>query len=277
LPKNYEEQAQSLGPRVSTEQAELRTRDVKRISSKYKVYFIHGTRPDEVNLNNPWLARRTKWRNKLDILLGFSLELSASTVRAGDGPNNMFSRLGVILRTGTVYFAQDRDAGTRTTEQGGKDTWSPRMRNLEDDIENAILHRGTSVLAWNEFIIGGDVQFAGLYVCFDRKDSDRYLETNPNYFRRINGSDLLTTDRINEVISVVQAVKMPLYVIHKGVVYEAEHGTKDGQGYIRRKGELISPESISSSNFSLSTQEMEEARDRASIYLEIKPPPRKEE
>lgn len=130
---------------------------------------------------------------------------------------------------------------------------------------------------WNEFIVGGDVQFAGLYVCFDRRNNDRSLEIDPNRFKRMNGYDLLTQNRINEVISVVQAIKIPLYVIQEGVVYEAEYGMESGQGYIRREGESVNPDGISKSTFSLSSQEMEAARGRTSGYLKIRPQPKIEE
>lgn len=260
---------------------ERRIKDIRTIASKYNVYFIHGIRPDRVNPNNPGLERHTQWRNKLDILLGHDLELSTSTIREGDGAENMFSRIGVILRKGTAGDARAGDAGTIATKTGGKATYSTRMTNPQEDIGRAIFYRRDIITSgisdWNEFIVGGDIQFAGLYVCLDRRDSDRMLEMNPNEFKRRNGYDLLTQERIKEVADVAQAINIPLFAIQEGVVYEAEYGMENGQYYIRKKGEPITPAAISNSTFSLSAYEMEAARKRTSGYLKIRLRPKKEE
>lgn len=250
--------------------------NVGYVSTRYNTVFISGIRPTIKGggSNNEGLADDTSWQTKLDILLGYNLELSTSTIREGDRPEQMISRLGVILRKGEIKGAFSGDMGTQATGTGKKVFSNAiSMANPQRDIEWALFNRHHTSSEWNELIIGGDVQLAGLYVSLERKNKDSTLE-DTGLRTGMKNDDRITQDRVNEVIAVIQALKMPLYVIENGVVYHADYGLDNGRSYIRKAGEPLNPEEILSSKFDLSSAELEAARGRAAKYLKAKPQPK---
>lgn len=190
---------------------------VERISRENNAIFVHGIRPDiKGGQNNYVLHPSTKWENKVDIALTERpIELSTSTIQAGDGPGRMWSRMGLILSGGAVTFARPVDAGTVVYSRGSRPTHNRLSPPLEESINKTMarMKNRTDPYEMNELIVSNP-EFAGFYISRD-----------PLPFGESPDRD--DTGRDQDIIELAQEIGMPIFIVKNGRVYRSTKAELD--------------------------------------------------
>ncbi len=186
-------------------QEDQKERDVKNISKKYNATFIHGIHPNFLPSDNSMLENWVDWKTKLKILTTFEPTISTSTIKEGDDWKRMWSRMGVILSGGSIESASFADQGSRA--RGIKERENQQSGPIHEQIEKAIMtEKDPNQLGYNELVVKNP-EISGFYVCLD--------ETN----------DIIKRDMVfhSEIAETAAEMRLKLYAIQGGVVYEAEY------------------------------------------------------
>lgn len=170
---------------------------------------------------------------------------------------NMWSRMGVILSSGSVELAASGDISTQVS--GVEDRINNRFNYIksrlttQEMINLAISRRDPR--SYNEFIID-DPEIAGFYICAD--------QLRP-------GAERVRRDMVPhiEIIKAMSSLNIPIFVIKEGRVYRSRIAkSADSEEVLVPDGEPITPEEITNLQINISDQKRKEARDRASRYLQ---------
>ncbi|MBI3260870.1 hypothetical protein HYZ64_00670, partial [Candidatus Berkelbacteria bacterium] len=92
----------SQSEKVREYEKEYESRLIPNIVKKHQAVFVHGIHPTFTPRENSLLKQGIDWKTKLKIALTLEPTLAASTIKKGDTPDNLWSRMGVILREGFV-------------------------------------------------------------------------------------------------------------------------------------------------------------------------------
>jgi|GEM_PF-2613869 len=225
------------------EQHEIR--DVKNVVQKHNVTFVHGIHPNFIPDSNSPLEKGVDWETKADIVLALNTSLSTSTIKLGDGPSNMWSRVGVILNGGEVTSAYHADAGTVASKPGTERDTGFGYSNpdtIAKEIDTAINDRRIDTdRGYNELTVNNP-GVSGFYIC--REESMSGSQRNDDY----------------EPVKIAQYCKnrgVPLYEIINGEVWVTEYDNKTEKVNAVRK---LKPEELKQSSNKPSPENTERLR-----------------
>lgn len=191
-------------------QEDLRESAVENIIGKHGVVFVHGIR-DTDHLPHSFVKTPLRWEDKLFINLAIGPTLSTSTIKEGRTIKSMFARSGVILSGGQVTTAYAYDMGSISTDFFSKGNRPEEHGHMAREIKNALDESDKkSKEDQNEFVIRNP-QICGLYFCLDGVESERFKGSSGD----------IDCPEISRIQAVVDEIKIPLYAIKNGVVYEA--------------------------------------------------------
>lgn len=190
----------------SAYEKELQAKDVGNIMDRYDAVVVHAIHPTFDPTANSLLEKGVPWQTKLKIIFALEPTLSCSTVIPGDGYENMWARMGVVLKKGMVSQASSQDAGTLATGLKSRSGWS-ESRDIEKEIDQAITQRDKH--GYNELVVENP-GVGGLYACLDP------LPPSLMKFDLVSDKDLQ---------GVAQEMGMPLYGLLKGEVYRTRYNS----------------------------------------------------
>lgn len=201
-------------------QEKLEKKEAQEISSiehnikKYSANFIHGIRPGFTPEYNSLLNKDVDWKTKTLLFLTLEPSSSVSTIKEGNSENNMFSRIGIILKDGQIEAASPTDVGSFAIKAGKRiDLRSSRQQiPIDQQIEEAI-NSNPAKRKYNEFIIQKP-KTAGFYVSLDEMDPKQKKYYNIP---------------IKDIIEFTSSLNMPIYAFKKGVLYEAEYNKETNE------------------------------------------------
>jgi len=188
------------------------------IAKEKKVLFIHSILPNYIPGDNSPFKNGVDWRVRLEVLLNLRRSISASSFKVGDdgdGVDNMWGRMGVILDGGEIEYAYEKDAGVVSTGVWGTDTstsFEMRGESIAESVDLAIDKRKPQGPgSYNEFRIKNP-RVAGFYICLDKSHKG-------------GPSDIVGHE---EIFKMLNKYKMPLFVIKGGRLYEGSYDEIDG-------------------------------------------------
>lgn len=188
------------------------------ISKKYNAYFVHGTNSEhqsgKVKLMNPVLKTgRITWQDKVAVIAEYAPTIATSSIQVGK-PHRLWEDFGVILSKGVVEEANPSDSGSIAS--GLKDrrvviNSSTSIETYEKNIKDAI----TMPDAYNEIIVGGDPQIAGLYINFDSPLASTEGITA--------AWDNTVFTSYQEIFGSARSFGMDVFVFKNGMAHEAQY------------------------------------------------------
>lgn len=256
LNRFYEDQykkLQSFEEREKLKQNEKEISEVQNAAEAYGVYFIHGINASiEGGQRNELINPTASWEAKLDILLGYSPAISASTINGGQNSANynsadaMWANQGVILNGGTIITASAEDSESTAQGLHERTPFGAQIIPLTEQINNAITERRRGV--WNELVINNP-SIVGFYVC---KDWDALGIQDPT---RVSDE---------QIYQATSELGIPLYFVKQGVVYDAEYTSSQ----IIPRGDPLPPGEVARRNLVLSEQTRNNASERGLKFLQ---------
>ena len=143
-----------------------RARDVRTLTAEHDAYLIHAISDLSVPDTNSVLRQGTTFEQKAAIL-ALEPTLSTSTIKEGDGRDNMWDRQGVILNRGRVLSASAGDAGTVAGGLNRRSAGNSNSENIGEAIHSAIENRPKhGAAAYNELIVE-QPEVAAFFIGFD--------------------------------------------------------------------------------------------------------------
>ena len=152
-------------------------------------------------------------------------------MRAGEGGESLWARMGVVVSGGSVKTADMRDAGTQAQGLKRRKGWS-YQKNIAERIREAIRqkHHGH----YNELTVENPT-VAGFYI-----------NTDTNEATRTRRSNVLP---VREIIPFIKELSMPLYAMREGELYETTYADDTEEGFIIK--ENVPPHEIAARTFHL--------------------------
>lgn len=186
---------------------EQEERNVSAVMKEYDVVFVHGIHPRFTPRGGGSALDREEvdWKTKCQLLISLEPTISTSTIRKGErfARENMFARMGVIIKGGSVESAHTADVGTQAVSLKERE-YGGHGKEIRRSIEQAIVDKDQGV--YNELVVR-DPKVFGFYLSFDES------EENQNRF------DLLPENVIREF---TDGIGMPLYLLKDGEIHERD-------------------------------------------------------
>jgi hypothetical protein len=234
---------------------QLEVRDVKNVIRNHDVLFVHGILPDYVPDVNSLLHNGVNWKTKLEILLTLEPDIATSTIKSGDSESSFWSWIGVILRDGMVQYASPSDAATRAEAIKGREIWGrggiKQMEAIRGDIGRAVMTFGNK---YNELGVRNP-KVSGFYF-----NPERYWSLSPERRR---------TAPLNEVDAFCREIGMPIYIIERGVAYEARYD-EEKKVFIRTSDVPIVAENMIDREFTPSEEDRRQLLENVSEAFPFK-------
>lgn len=236
--KFYGEQAHEL-------KEQMDVRDVSRQTKRTGEFFIHAIHPDFIPSTNSMLNVDTEWQTKLDIFLAFQPTVSTSSIGAGNTPENMWARMGVVVSNGSIEVVSSSDAGTKATSLKKREGGGFSRKTSDADIDEAVKLKGNH---YNEITVALP-RIAGFFICRDRDEREIPLNLVPS----------------EEIVEKCQSLNMPIFEIINGVLHETEWNCERSELTATK---LITPDEISKRHYDISEEKRRESVER---FLEKSP------
>ena len=229
-----------VGKTVTPREKNVAQTSVPQIVKDYAVYMIHALYAYGGPSENSRMYRDVTWKDKLINTLVNQPTLSTSTIKKGDTERNMFAPQGLLLKGGVVEAARPSDIGSFVS-MGGRITGI--HSNIVDSdkgkieiIGDAIQKRGQNT--YNEFSIRKP-EIAGFYV---------YLQTD----EESGFTTPAATASHEEIKKITDEIQIPVYVMKKGVLYEARYSESKKSFEIAASQKDIKPDDIIKSDYETS-------------------------
>lgn len=133
-------------------------RDVSNVLREHQAIIAHSFTATDKSAAVTVMQKGVTWKERLNTLIGLQPEVPVSTVRDSNPKDELYYRMGAILKGGSIELAESSDAATHV--QGKKRT----KRTSNADIETAIdrsINKDTNF--YNELIVS-QPEVAGIYV-----------------------------------------------------------------------------------------------------------------
>ncbi|MDP3955943.1 MAG: hypothetical protein Q8Q18_01745 [bacterium] len=242
-------------------EAENKMRDLATVALRNNVILIHAINEGVVS-GVQAVKSGTTWHNKLDVLIGLTPSISASTIKEGDRRRNMWGGAGVILKGGHIDTASISDANTsanglqRSAKQPGEfghEGSKETDKNAVEAIDWSITNRPNNLC--NEFIVRRP-EVVALYFYLPKelsqvwaKDPSLYTTyfdagTNPDNPQDVASFEKdVTTPPLTEMLQEGTALGLPVYFMTEGLLYEMTSTVDDkGAEVFIRGREVVKPE-----------------------------------
>ncbi len=243
--KLLEDWYEALPEEYEKHKEEERVRSVETIMQEKGVVFVHGIHPTFTPVGNSLLEKGVDWKTKLRVVLALEPTLSTSTIKEGDGPDRMWSRVGVVLAGGRVESAFSGDGGTQAKGLFKRNTTRVDGDQIRSQIDTAVQDRLAS--GYNELVVSKP-RIAGVYL-----NTDQYQHT-----------EVPDSMRSKDLVEIMKSFpEVPLYIMKGGVVFE---GKFDEATQTLQPGERVSFETLEKNAVVL--DEEEKARQEAEIFKE---------
>jgi hypothetical protein len=241
LQEFYADQSQKYNQFI---EEQTRVRSVENIIKKYNVVFVHGIHPDFIPIRNSLLMPGVDWQTKLDIIIALNPSISTSTIKSGDGPNNMWVPMGVLINGGSIIEAFEANMATQPKNLSIRGRlYSPiDPKKIEWEIDRSIRFRGDQSL--NELTIFRP-QICGAYICREKQPDGTKIKIDPP-----------DPKVIIEFAKECKQRGIPVYEIIKGELWETEYD--EGKDKIVPK-KLIRPDDLTRAPYKISQGEREQA------------------
>lgn len=193
-------------------QEEERIRDVKEVIRRHNQFFVHGLLPYAVPEENSPLHENVDWKTKLKIALALEPALATSTIGRGDGPRQLWSRIGLLINGGRVEAADYTDSASKVHGFGMRIRqirFIGRPEDIKGQITEALRFKGTiqGRARYNELVVSSP-EYAGFYYCTD--------PFSPN-----DATSSLYPP-LAEIAATCRELGLPLYKLEAGRLYRAE-------------------------------------------------------
>lgn len=238
------------GELVKWQEKENRVRDVKNVMQKHDVLFVHAISPHYTPVENSVLRSGVEWKTKMKIALSLEPTLAISTIEEGDTSENMWHKIGFLLKGGRIESMSSRDAATRGQIGGSRITDGSQYfrETSEEQIELSIQRRER----YNEFSVSHP-DYAGLYVAIDEEEKKEVslYDFHPQKKRQ-------DQDMVREVCLFGKEMQLPVFVIKNGIPHRAEWDEKEGKMTL---GDSLSTKDLLEQGRTLPPQEKAELLD----------------
>lgn len=244
---------------------------IAEITKKYPGYIVHGINLLFGGRNNPMLENAASWQDKLMVVMTERPPLSASFVKEGNGPQQLWSPLGIVFKDGIVAEGRGGDALSEVVDTKTKTTtMSPKnIESYKEGLDRAI-NRDNSNGAYNEVITEFGATPGAIYLNLDQHgntvfDEQGMAQKTPILYRDRGGNTQKRLDRIDyqDVFETAQFVGLPVVVMRNGILYESLYNPTEGLTI----GKKLTPEDITSSKIEIPIENRQEIQRRASAVL----------
>ena len=175
-------------------------RQVENIVEKYDTLFVHTFRIEEDSYFGPLKRDNMDLRTKMEIVLALNPDVCASSINAGDSAGKLYGgdNIGFILKGGSVMSANGVDAGSSAEARPQDDDES-----IEQNIHSVITENNSK--SHNEYSIRNP-EVAGCFI----------------EYSAWKGST-------SRVLEITNDLKMPLYYMHNGEIYNTLYNNETGE------------------------------------------------
>lgn len=191
---------------------------VEKISTSDDVYFIHATHPGiKKGQNNPLINDGTTWEKKIAVIAEYKPTLSVSTVTK-QGCDQLWSDIGVILNSGRIEEVSATDSGTKVISIKERVTGLNTSHDIQSYATN--IHRHSTRTRYNEFILGGDPQIAGIFINLDSRQQPNAEEKQSIVYWTTNGS--VEEIQFQEIIDQANLYGLDVFGLKNGRAHKME-------------------------------------------------------
>jgi hypothetical protein len=215
---------------------EEKQRQVEQIMAHYNGYFVHGISHQSSPGGNSLMQDGTSFEAKLKLMLTLDPTIPTSVIQKGDGGNDMWAQMGVLVTRGRVDAAHGRDASSIAL--GVTERHHGFASDTVDAIEKSVSGGAGGSMSYNEFLISSP-QVAGMYLSDYRKDRNNTISDKEFFY-------------------LAEQVGLPTFFIKGGEVFAVAYDEKKDQLVI---GEKIDPKTLSEQVHKFTEQEKKEILD----------------
>lgn len=206
---------------------EEKQRQVETIMNEHNSYFVHGILDRWSPGENSLIQKGTSFETKLKLALSLEPTLSTSVIQKGDGPQEMWAQMGLLVSRGRVEAANQFDASSRA-EGVNRRTKGFSGTALDDISKNIAGQPGQ----YNEFIVSNP-RFAGMFISEGRHESNRVI-SDKNFF------------------DLAKQLNLPTYYIQNGEVFSVSLSDDETELKI---GEKIDPTLLNKNSIDFKQEE----------------------
>lgn len=194
---------------------QVKATDLASVGEAHNAVFIHnfvgGSREHLAGIKGTGVQTKEDMRTRFELIAGLEPTLSCSTLQRGDTSENIFgsySKVGVILKGGTIEDADYGDAGSTQVDAKTRVSQSRMDRSapLSQKVVDAIAKRGNG---YNELIVR-DPEIAGIFINYDRVEESQTAT-------RLSPEKLSSQEQqIEEALGLAAEYSLPIYWMEAG-------------------------------------------------------------
>jgi hypothetical protein len=162
--------------------------EVSEIYQQRDILLMHGTKLKGGAHPPNCIAPGASVIQRIDQTINSDTSISCFSFSQGDTCCNLWSPVGLILKSGIIKAADKFDLGSYSTDDCHRECDAIEGVTIEEQVHSAIEYRGATT--YNEFLITL-YQELGIYICFDDVD---YLVSQigniDNFFKESRYLDL---------------------------------------------------------------------------------------
>lgn len=271
LLKKYQEGAEMKRQKEELEAFRQEHGTVAEITDKYQGYIVHGITPGFGGTNNLMLEETASWQDKLMAIMVERPPLSGHFIKLGNGPQYLWSPIGIVFKDGIVAEAHAGDAASLAVDKKTKTTsMSPtNIERYQAGLERAVA-RNNVENGYNEIITEFGATPGGFYINLDQGGNTQFDNKGIAFkdgLRRYEfGVPKERLDRIEyaDIFATARFVGLPVVVIKDGVVYESSLDPSSGGLMV---GKRLSPEEVISTKTEILNENLAEIQKRSRSVL----------
>ncbi len=248
---------------------------VAEVTDRYQGYIVHGITPGFGGANNMVLEDTASWADKLMVIVAERPPLSASFVKKGNGPQHLWSPIGVVIQSGIIAEAEGGDLGSLAVDKKTKKGKDPKnIMRYQQSLERAVAKNNAHISSgWhNEVILEFGLKVGGVYINLDQ-GGDTIFDNKGMRFESGNlkraaggtGEIINRLDRIEyeDIYETASIVGLPVVVLKNGILYESSYDPTRGLTV----GRELSPREITASPTEIPNENIPGVQKRANSVL----------
>lgn len=256
LLKEYDEGVEMQRQRADLEAYRQEHGTIAEVTDKYQGYIVHGITPSFGGTNNQMLGGHADWIDKLMVIMVEKPPLSGSFVKKGNGPQQLWSPIGVVFKDGIVAEGHGGDALSRAVDKKTKTTsLSPgNIASYQEGLVRAVARNNTSGTVdgtqYNEVIMEFGATPGAIYLNLDQVGNTAYdnngmIQRTLPFYRDAEGNIRKHPPKrieYQDIFETARFVGLPVVAMKNGTLYESTYAQTQGLTL----GRELSPQDITS-------------------------------
>lgn len=219
------------------------------------------------------LEGAASWADKLIVIVAEQPPLSASFVKKGNGPQQLWSPIGVVIQDGIVAEAGGGDLASAVVDKKNKRSHNPPMniRWYQEGLERAVA-KNNNFDGWNnEVILEFGSRAGGFFINLDQTGDTSFdnegmrFESGNLYRDRTTGNIIKRLDRIEykDIFETAGFIGLPVVVMKNGTLHKSSYDQAQGLTI----GRELSPREITSNPTEIPSENLPELQRRADSVM----------